>query len=245
MAGIFGYAVFRADLTPDEPKCPPDESYAKKVCEAAAGNRAFCYSKIPVERVDQVAALAQIGFVVVDVNITFERKPASEEAQPTGSPVTIRNCVPADEPAVLGIAERSFVYSRFHLDPAIPVSTANAVKREWVRNYILGKRGDRLLVAEIDGKIAGFLAVLAAEQSGEAIGVIDLIAVGKPFQGHGFGKALVDRFVRSGAGRFSRLVVGTQGANGPSCRLYETAGFRFSRAAYVLHAHMFDGVPSR
>jgi len=51
----------------------------------------------------------------------------------------------------LDIAESAFVYSRFHLDPLVPKELANRVKREWIANYVRRQRGERLLVAEVDG----------------------------------------------------------------------------------------------
>jgi ribosomal protein S18 acetylase RimI-like enzyme len=172
----------------------------------------------------------------VDVNVVFERQPVLQPSS-DGS-ILVRDFQPADETATLEIAHTAFLYSRFHLDPFIPNELANRIKREWVANYIRKQRGERLLVAEMDGKIAGFLALL--ETSGHT-GVIDLIGVANHMQGRGVGRSMVQHHVHEAVGIYSRLIVGTQIANIPSIRLYENCGYHISNAAYVFHLHVNEG----
>lgn len=201
--------------------------------------RAFYYVKLPADRAGALRALGEVGFYVVDVNVTFEREadaqasadPRSQGASPR---VKVRDIQPAEHEAVLKIASTCFVYSRFHLDPEIPDELAHRVKRAWVESYLEKKRGDRLLVGLLDGRPAGFLAELATEAR---CCVIDLIGVDKACQGKGVGRALVSSFIREN-GDGGALRVGTQIANAPSIRLYESLGFRAREAAYVLHAHV-------
>lgn len=57
------------------------------------------------------------------------------------------------------------------------------------------------LVAEMDGRVAGFLLGWVGESEfgiGDATGWIDLIGVDPPYRGRGVGHALVKRFVQSG-----------------------------------------------
>lgn len=194
---------------------------------------AFVYAKVATEEPASLAALTQAGFRVVDVNLTLERAPDAglAPAEPPG--VEIRPAQAADKGAVLKVAASSFVYSRFHLDPAVPSRLANAVKRGWVANYFSRKRGEELLVALLNRRPVGFLAVL---RQGETR-IIDLIGVGKSAQGRGVGRALVNFFVKNSAGRCRLLRVGTQAANLPSLRLYESAGFRLASSQYIAHAH--------
>ncbi len=196
----------------------------------------FYFAKIPTGRVDQVAELEQLGFSVVDVNQTFEH---------TGTPLTesttevqIRPHEPGDRDSVLHMAETSFTFSRFHLDPRIENQVANRIKREWVGNYLCGVRGDRLTVALLDGQPAGFLAELSTEHEGQRVRVIDLIAVAPGFQRRGVGRALTTNFVTSYPNQGDRLRVGTQVANTPSLRLYTSLGFQPIQSTYVLHAHI-------
>jgi dTDP-4-amino-4,6-dideoxy-D-galactose acyltransferase len=175
---------------------------------------------------------------VIDVNVTFEREPARSVG--SSSKIIVRDVLPKDEATVLDIAESAFVYSRFHLDPMVPKELADKIKREWIANYIRCERGERLLVAEVDGKPVGFLALLATGDA-EKAGVIDLIGVGKNMQGRGVGKRLVDFHIQDAYQKYSRLIVGTQIANVPSMRLYTKCGYNISSSTYVLHAHVNEG----
>lgn len=199
---------------------------------------AFLYGRVPTDRVEGVHRLLAAGFTIVDVALTFDRPAGRPEDAPAGAEgAEVRDFQPPDEDRVLRIAETCFVYSRFHLDPRIPREVAHRIKREWIRNTIRGRRGERLLVAIRGGTPAGFLAVLASTHRGATSRVIDLIGVDPAFQGQGVGRALVAHFIREYAGKCEWLVVGTQAANIPSVRLYETCGFRLAETAYVLHAH--------
>jgi ribosomal protein S18 acetylase RimI-like enzyme len=110
------------------------------------------------------------------------------------------------------------------------------VKREWVASYFEGRRGDRLFVARVAGRIAGFLAAVMTQHDGRPAAAIDLVGVAADHQRAGVGRALVRRFAAHYAG-CEHVIVGTQAANVPSIRMYEGLGFRAVRSAYVLHRH--------
>jgi ribosomal protein S18 acetylase RimI-like enzyme len=190
----------------------------------------LAYAKVPAADTAEVDRLAALGFRVVDVNVTLERRGPAERAQPASVVVAAER----HAAALLDVAERSFRLSRFHLDPRIPGELADRVKREWVRSYLEGRRGLELLAA-LDGRgeAVGFLAVLEAGGAR----VIDLVAVAPEARGRGHGDALVAAFVARHAPAAERLLVGTQAANAPSIRLYEKHGFRFREAKLVMHRH--------
>ena len=203
--------------------------------------RSMYCAKLPTGRLDVLRALSSVGFDVVDVNVTFGRRSVlSGGPAPKGVHV-IEDVLPEHQEAVLDIAESSFDYSRFHLDPNISTTTANAIKREWIANYATGQRGERLMVALVDGEPAGFLAVLATTVDDEPCRVIDLIAVDRRYQDRGVGKALVSAFTDHYVEVCELLRVGTQAANIPSVRLYERSGFLLNETAYVMHAHTEAG----
>jgi ribosomal protein S18 acetylase RimI-like enzyme len=219
-----------------------------------AARGAFYFAKVPTDNVDDVANLTRLGFALVDTNVTFEytdddtqyvvdaiamprtatrdmRKPGAGDGAPKADHLNIGEVKPAEADAVLDIAGSAFRYSRFHLDPRIDNALAHKIKREWIRNYVLGKRGAGLLVARENGKPIGFLAHLVARGTA----VIDLIAVASDAHGRGAGSALTAAF----AGLYAGMprIAGTQIANVPSIRLYSKLGFTFSRSQYVLHHH--------
>lgn len=222
LAEIIGQPAFR--VLPGEPAALREP--------LAAG---FYYAKIPTSDIASVSTLEQQGFRVVDVNVTLEHAGGARAEEPAPAVVRVREHRPEDHAALLEMAETSFTVSRFHLDPQFPAELANRIKREWVASYLAGRRGDRLWVAEIDQRPAGFLAALAAAEP--SLAVIDLIGVAAAARRRGVGKALVLEFARCYADRAQRRV-GTQVANLPSLRLYEECGFRLAESAYVLHAHV-------
>jgi dTDP-4-amino-4,6-dideoxy-D-galactose acyltransferase len=216
-------------------------------CGIEAGKRAlksagslFAYVKVPVAAVDMVHAVHNLGFRLIDTNVSFER--AVRKNSWEGTPALTTRFATADDcAAVATIAEESFRFSRFHLDPAIDTTLANRVKREWVTNFFQGARGDAMVVAERAGQVVGFLQLL---YHGETL-IIDLIGVEKNMQRQGVGSTMIqfaENACRSKAGsHFERIAVGTQVSNVASVRAYEKDGFRYSGAQYVLHFHSVVG----
>lgn len=245
LTGIFGHDVFRVtvagDASPDSVMVTMTESMENR----SSGAPAFYYAKVPTERVEHSRALTSAGFHIVDTSVTFDRTPAAMPDDGAGNPVRIRDVRQEDREEVLEIAGTCFIYSRFHLDPNVPGVVADGIKREWINSYLLGRRGEPLIVADVQGRPAGFLAMMATSMNGQKVRVIDLVGVDRAKQGCGVGKSLVEFFIHDSMGRFDRLMVGTQAANIPSVRLYEGCGFRLARSAYVLHAHVADGKVKR
>ncbi|MBA3502580.1 MAG: GNAT family N-acetyltransferase [Myxococcota bacterium] len=190
-------------------------------------NNGFHFAKIPTDRVADLSTLGRVGMFVVDTNVNFELTREIEHA----TSLDVGEIREGEADAVLEIAGSAFRYSRFHLDPAVGLELANHVKREWIRNYVLRKRGDTLLVARDGGVPIGFLAPIVAHGTA----VIDLVAVATAAHGRGAGSALCAAF----ANRYRGMprIVGTQVANVPSIRLYTKLGFQLAKSSYVLHLH--------
>ena len=207
------------------------------LAHAGDQRQAFYFSKIPADRVSVACALARAGFRVVDVNITFAMNAPAEARRPL---VDVGECTPRSADAVLDIAGSCFRFTRFHLDPRVDDAVAHRIKREWVRNYVLKKRGDRLFVASVEGKPAGFLAAMVNEHAGSRRAIIDLVGVDTSLHRRGIGESLVNAFVEHYRGSCGSMVVGTQVANVPSVRLYEKLGFSLIGSEYVFHKHIPD-----
>ena len=100
-------------------------------------------------------------------------------------------------------------------------------------NFFRGKRGDQLLVAEKDQKIAGFNQLIYGLDNSVCI---DLIAVGKSFARQGIASDLIN-YIDTVCDDKKRVVVGAQVSNIPSIRLYQKLGFRMCSSKYVFHYH--------
>jgi len=189
--------------------------------------------KVPVGRVADVAALTERGFRVIDTNVQLSRSAAEFSADG----VAARHAKPQDEAAVRAVAATSFSQTRFHLDPRIEKSSADRVKEEWAGNFFSGKRGEWMIVAEDQGRVAGFLQLLRGVDGSL---VIDLVGVLPGSRSKGLGRSMIAFAGQTCLGRAASMTVGTQVANTGSLRLYENLGFRVSGAWYVLHLHRGD-----
>ena len=206
---------------------------------ANAGN-GFFFTKIPVSAVSSVKHFCAAGFYLVDTNVTLDMS-ARDDPSRAETGIEVFPVRTGDHSAAQEIAESAFAHTRFHLDPFFPAPLANRIKREWIRSYCEGRRGDVLLVAEQRGSIVGFLAALTAEIADRKYAVIDLVAVVPGARGAGTGRALVSGFQSHYRQRVDMLRVGTQIANTPSLGLYRRCGFGVAEATYVLHAQRRSG----
>ena len=192
-------------------------------------DRLLATTTVPTADVAALGELTAAGLAVVDCAVTLELAGPPPPA-PAGVAVTVAAPERADEIADLAASELRT--SRFHLDPRIADADADRVKRAWARNCATGGRGIEVLAADVDGRLAGFLAVLA---DGDAR-VIDLVAVDAGHRRRGVGRALVAAFAQRHGGS-GPLRVGTQASNVASLRFYSALGFRPVDTRYVLHGH--------
>ncbi len=235
LSTILGQNAFK--LTMD----PQVDSFAHEdlAGQMASRGSGFYYTKVPTHRVAWLMTLGKVGFSVVDVNLLFEMPAAPTTASPSHPQLEVRAAVDGDTGPVLEIATKTFEYSRFHLDPAIPNETANRIKRDWIENCLNGTRGDGVLVGCLEGQVAGFLAMITSIEDGQTCRTIDLIGVSPACQRRGVGRGMIEAFLRMYSSDTDLFRVGTQVANTASVGLYEQSGFRLKQSTYVLHAHVF------
>ena len=210
-------------------------------CNALAAvlptEKAFVWTKINTDAPEQLMALQEIGFRVIDMHLTFSGI-WTDTSQPRSDDILVRTAQKQDRDPVCEIARSVFSHDRFHADPFIADTVADRIKAEWAGNYFTGQRGDTMLVAVTDsGMVAGFLQLFLPE-----IGIVmlDLIGVSPAHQGKGIATALFteawNRYALLSPDT-GRMIFGTQASNIPSCRLYETRGLRLTTSKWVLHYH--------
>jgi len=189
-------------------------------------------AKVPAIEMDVSLELQTAGFRHIEMALTFDWSHQTVDVDLS----RVRFSVASDVGDVIAIAETAFRYSRFHMDVAIPNVLANKVKGAWAGNYFSGKRGDAMIVAEVDGRVAGFLQLLCGQE--DAV-IIDLVAVHPNAARQGLGREMIGLAATQGIGDGApeRLIVGTQACNVASVNLYESVGFRLSSTQHVLHFH--------
>lgn len=203
---------------------------AASLAAALAKGVFFADAKIGTSDVASAGILADAGFRVVDTLMTFGGDISISVGAAPG--FTVRLARSEDRADVEHVAEASFRYSRFHLDPRVPDPVAHRIKRDWAANFFAGRRGDAMIVAADEDGVRGFLLLVTPAQ---APAVIDLIAVAPDRQARGLGRAMVlaarDAYGKRG------FIVGTQAANIPSLRFYQSLGLRSRDTQYVFHFH--------
>ena len=192
----------------------------------------FATLKLRADESNLSVEAQKLGFNFIDMSLNFE---ATTDCIDSDMCV-VRHALKKDEESVCNIAETCFRYSRFHLDPNISNNIANNIKVEWARNYFHGKRGEAMLVAELNGVVCGFLQLCNMPQR---VVVIDLIGVSPDFQGKGLAKSMISYISQNGIGfgKPSTIKVGTQACNIASISLYTSMGFKLVSAQQVLHFH--------
>ncbi|MDZ4805344.1 MAG: GNAT family N-acetyltransferase [Candidatus Eisenbacteria bacterium] len=185
-------------------------------------------------------ALESAGFQLVDAILRF----SLDSSEWTGAPslpagVRLRDAIESDIEPLAALAANGFLYDRFHNDPLLLEGVADRVHAAWLTNAIHGKAGDGVLVAEVDGRPAGFFILaldrLAGELLGTTIGTLVLITIDGTLRRRGVALALslgsIDWLKERGATRFE---VGTQLANVPAANVYLKAGFKLVQTSVSL-----------
>ena len=241
LSDIFGHPVFKIAAAREAATSKPNASVMREELarHTQAQTAAMYYTKVDAREVEIVQALGASGLYVVDVNVVFGNKAdAFVESGAESLELSVAEIRPEEHEEVLYIAENSFRYSRFHLDPGVSLEIANRIKRDWIANYIRGHRGDHLFAASLDGRAVGFLAAIRSETEYGRTATIDLVGVHPDFQKRGIGSALTAAFIDYYRDSCDWLQVGTQVANIPSMKLYQRMGFYISGAQYVMHMHV-------
>ncbi len=149
---------------------------------------------------------------------------------PTTPGIVIRAAIAEDLSAIGEIGAGAFLSDRFFLDPAIARGIASEMYREWSVNCANGLC-KTMLVAEIEGVIAGFVSINPDNLFSTWLGArhqrIILIAVSPLFRGRGIGIELVNAAKRKVVEEGDDfLLVGTSSLNVPAQNLYQKCCFK-------------------
>lgn len=186
----------------------------------------FIYGKINRQDIHFVNSLIVQGFELVETSLLFSQKDFVPHFQEAASSFSIRMAVDKDNGFVQEIAQYAFVNSRFYQDSNISAELASSIKKNWVANYFLGKRGTDMIVCENENAvIIGFMLLVN--------NTIDLITVTPAYCRHGIALKMIG-FANQ---KYGILNAGTQSSNKASIRLYQKAEFFLKDIQFVLHKH--------
>ncbi len=231
---FFGKRIARVTtnrLTPD---------VGRAVSAWAGANRIDCvYFLADLADPVTLRVAAREGFDLVDVRVTLEWQPAIP-APPVGVAPPVRPAIAADVEALKRIARESHRDSRFYADGRFDPARCDELFAVWIEKSCAGF-ADVVFVAEVDGRLAGYIT---GRSAGERDGEIGLVAVAKTAQGCGCGRALAASVLSWFANRnATRVRVVTQGRNSAALAFYQRNGFRVASIGLWFHRWPTAGCP--
>jgi ribosomal protein S18 acetylase RimI-like enzyme len=138
----------------------------------------------------------------------------------------IRPASPEDYPALLDLSPRLAIGVAPWRDPA---KVAAAV-REWIESSLasVGEQGHAVLVALIDGQVAGMVSLAEREHfTGELDAYVGELVVDRAVEGRGAGRALMAAAEQWAAARgLPRITLETGARNHRARHFYEDAGYQ-------------------
>jgi len=191
----------------------------------------FIFVKVKTGFIRCINKIENLGFRLIDTNILFKRNADLYYKKNLKNNICIKFADSSHKISVGKIAYNNFTYSRFHLDPLIKKSQADHIKKNWVENFFLGKRGDYMVIAFYNDKPIAFLQLIKKENKL----IIDLIAVSHNYRGESIGSSMISFACENIESE--KITVGTQISNLPSIKLYQSLGFNPISSDYVFHYH--------
>lgn len=125
-------------------------------------------------------AMEQAGFLLMDAQVKYERRLVGPEA---ADRALVRPLRPGDVAAVVAIAREAFggYAGHYHADRRLPRERCDEVYPSWAGRCCSGEAADHVVVAEVDGRVAGFGAF---QRLDEAEARLQLGAVAPWARGH-------------------------------------------------------------
>jgi hypothetical protein len=134
-------------------------------------------------------AFERAGFSLMDTNVRYGidlRNTSIQEFE--GSSLEVDglvyevvslpcHCSELDDIARVSWSDDRTINDRFHLDKRLPVSLADSVYTEWLKNSLTGELADTMVISRFRSKAIGFLALKKRVDSVESI-CIGLIGLG-------------------------------------------------------------------
>ena len=165
----------------------------------------------------------------VDIRVTME----FDDMPRTTSGTNVRACRDEDLPSLRRIARTSHLDGRFFFDPGFQKEQCESFYETWITRSYEGF-ADAVLVAELDGKPAGYVTCHLERPSLK--GRIGLFAVGEEARGFGVGQSLTGGALHWFAGKqVEHVEVVTQGRNVAAQRLYAKCGFQIRSLSIWYH----------
>lgn len=206
------------------------------LCGYSRNNHISC--KIDIADIPGIHALEDRGFKLMDTVVTWVYNPLKSTPRLRNIYHT-RPFQKRDLRELMELASFSFVNNRFHSDPNIAKDKADRIYSEWIRSYCVncGKDGTSVKVAEISGKVAGFICYKLNKEIKKITGckIIGrgLLAV-KP-AAKGAGVSLINSVVKETLNYYDFAEFDGLLANNEVTNIYKKFDFKILRSKHSFH----------
>ncbi len=135
----------------------------------AAGAR-FVDCRVPTADLLAARGLEAAGFYLGDTQVDYAFRVHTTTIPPVPAQARLRWATPADGPTLEAMTRETFTgyIDRFHRDPFFDTARATDMYVRWITNSLAGL-ADAILIAEIDGRIGGFLTLEIKHQQNKVV----------------------------------------------------------------------------
>lgn len=196
----------------------------------------FLVARCPAAALHTVHAMEREGFLLMDTLLYYMRHLDKPPIPEDNGEALIRSIRPGEEHVVHAIATDSFqgYFGHYHADERLPDTLCDEVYISWaVRACLSSEVADEVMIAEIEGKPAGFF-VMRLLNDEESEGMLAGIARWARRRGiyHSFLIKILEWSQRQGV---QRMRFSTQVTNVPSQNAWVRVGAELSYAYYTFH----------
>lgn len=196
----------------------------------------FCIVRCAMEELGAAQALEDTGFRLMDTLVYYQRDLHRTPIPSDTGHILIRPASAEDSAAIVAVAIESFQGYRghYHADSHLDPDKCDQVYASWAERSVASRDvADQVLVAELDGRIAGFATLrLNSPDVGEGV----LFGVARFAQGRGIYRSFMVRGMDWCAEQGRRvMIVSTQITNLAVQKVWVRIGFELSHAYYTFH----------
>jgi GNAT superfamily N-acetyltransferase len=196
----------------------------------------FLIARCQSKELHLIQEMERNGFLFMDTLVHYSCNLKKNPPPALNTGIVIRSFRPGEEKLISSVAEKSFTgyHGHYHADSRLDPAKCNEAYMDWARKSCLaGKAADDVLIAEVDGNIAGF-ATMRARDKHEGEGI--LFGVEPSYQGRGIYYILMVGGMRWCLERgLSSVSVSTQIINIAVQKVWVRLGFEPTHAIYTFH----------
>lgn len=188
------------------------------------------------EHIDAAHAMEESGFLLMDTMLHYDLELRHARQLPESVEVCTRKLLGGEEAAVAAVAYETFTHynGHYHADRRLDHEDAVAVYTSWAyRSCVEPSVCDLVLVAELEGEIAGFLTMKHVDDRSAEL---PLAGVAARYQGRRVHATLHNEMVsRCVANGVTRFIGSTQASNLAMQKNMLRAGWLPTHAEYTFH----------